>query len=110
MGTTDNAAAPAADQLAVEQLATTDQAEAPAVAQTADLERYTEPYSIWAALETGHVVLIRASWLVKHAKAGGVLSRRQDLPEEAFMSLAELKAMYGDGNKDGVLPIIAISL
>eukprot|EP00966_Prymnesium_polylepis_P158109 3654424-Prymnesium_polylepis.1 len=27
-----------------------------------DLKRYTKPQSIWAALRTGHVRLLRASW------------------------------------------------
>ena len=76
---------------------------------TIDLARYTEPMSIWVALMTGHVRLVKMSWLIKHAKAKGILSRRQELPEEAFISVEELKRMYGDGNKDGVLPIIAIS-
>jgi hypothetical protein len=47
--------------------------------------------------------------VVKHAKAGGILMRRQELPEEAFISVEELERMFGDGNYDGVLPIIAIS-
>ena len=38
-----------------------------------------------------------------------MLSRRQELPPEAFFTVSELKAMYGDGNQDGVVPIIAIS-
>ena len=38
------------------------------------------------------------------------LRRRQELPEEAFVSVEELKQMYGDGNHDGVLPIIAMNL
>ena len=74
-----------------------------------DLERYTEPKSIWVALETGHVRLVKMSWLIEHSKNGRILARRQELPEEAFISVAELKRLYGDGNRDGVLPIIAIS-
>lgn len=73
------------------------------------LERYTEPASIWEALATGHVKLVKMRWLIAYYEAGGVLPRRQDLPPEAFISLEELKRMYGDGNRDGVLPIIAVS-
>ena len=69
-----------------------------------------QPTSIWLALATGHVRLVKSSWLIKQSKAGKVLSRRQELPKEAFITLAELKTMYGDGNRDGVLPVIAISL
>ena len=74
-----------------------------------DLARYTEPMSIWEALIKGHVRLVKMSWIIKWSKAGKILARRQDLPEEAFISVDELKALYGDGNRDGVLPIIAIS-
>eukprot|EP00966_Prymnesium_polylepis_P279238 6451189-Prymnesium_polylepis.1 len=75
----------------------------------ADLNRYTEPESIWAALMSGNVRVLRASWLVAHGKAGHILARRQDLPEEAFIGVDELKRILGEGNPDGVLPIIAIS-
>ena len=76
---------------------------------TIDLARYTKPESIWVALMSGHVRLVRMSWLIEHSKAKGVLARRQELPKEAFISVDELKTLYGDGNTDGVLPIIAIS-
>ena len=74
-----------------------------------DLDRYAKPMSIWAALMTGHVRLVKMSWLIAFHEAGGVLPHRQALPAEAFMSIDELKGEYGDGNEDGVLPIIAIS-
>ena len=74
-----------------------------------DPTRYTKPASIWAALETGHVRLLKMSWPIEHAAKGGTLSRRQELPKKAFISVQELKAQYGDGNSDGVLPIISIS-
>ena len=44
------------------------------------LTRYTEPASIWRALETGHVRLLKASYLMKLSDANGVLRRRQELP------------------------------
>lgn len=66
-----------------------------------DLERYTQPASIWAALDTGCVRLVRLSWLVAHWKAGKVLPRRQELPEEAFIPLAELKQMSGRVGRTG---------
>ena len=74
-----------------------------------DLARYTQPESIWQALMTGHVRLVKMTWLIKSSKSGKILARRQELPEEAFISVEELKMMFGDGNSDGVLPIIAIS-
>jgi hypothetical protein len=38
-----------------------------------------------------------------------VLARRQDLPEEAFVSVEELILQFGDSNVDNVLPIVVIS-
>ena len=90
-----NSAAPAAEQAAA--------------VNSIDLDRYTKPTSIWVALLTGHVRLVKSSWLIAHSKAKCILPRRQELPEDAFISVDELKSMYGEGNKDGVLPMIAIS-
>ena len=58
---------------------------------------------------TCHVRLLKMSWLIAHHKARKILMRRQELPEEAFISVNELQRLYGTGNGDGVLPIIAIS-
>ena len=102
-------AAPLSDSTLVSGLPPTGQQQGALQSTTIEIARYTEPMSIWVALMTGHVRLVKMSWLIKHAKAKGILSRRQELPEEAFISVEELKRMYGDGNYDGVLPIIAIS-
>ena len=61
--------------------------------------RYCEHASVWAAIEGGHTSGVRAgdvrllslSWLMDHAGKGGVLSRRQELPDEAFISAARLR-------------------
>ena len=67
-------------------------------ANTNDGARYREHASIWAALEgdgdkvrPGDVRLISLNWLMALAERGGVLPRRQDLPEEAFLSSAQLR-------------------
>jgi len=83
---------------------------------------YSSVETIWAALaeETKgagpNVRLLRASWVMKQSRIEGArLARRQDLPEEAFISLAELKAMYdmsdnhGHGNGPKYAPVIALS-
>ena len=72
-------------------------------------ERYTTPHAIWEALSTDHVKLLRASYLVKLAREGRVLCRRQELPPDAFIGVEELKSLYGDGNRDGVLPVLSVS-
>ena len=70
-------------------------------------DRYIRFDSIWTALEgrqglddqdttsvrPGDVRLLSAKWLMERAKKGEPLSRRQDLPEEAFLSAAQLKAI-----------------
>ena len=69
--------------------------------------RYTRFDSVWTALEgrqaiddqdtasvrPGDVRLLSANWLVERARKGEPLSRRQELPEEAFLSVAQLKAI-----------------
>ncbi|EOD22485.1 hypothetical protein EMIHUDRAFT_240249 [Emiliania huxleyi CCMP1516] len=67
-------------------------------ANTNDGARYREHDSIWAALEgdgdkvrPGDVRLISLNWLMALAERGDVLPRRQDLPEEAFLSSAQLR-------------------
>ena len=65
---------------------------------TIDGTRYREHASVWAALEgdgdkvrPGDVRLISLNWLMALAERGGVLPRRQELPEEAFLSSAQLR-------------------
>ncbi|EOD12687.1 hypothetical protein EMIHUDRAFT_213472 [Emiliania huxleyi CCMP1516] len=65
---------------------------------TNDGARYREHASVWAALEgdgdkvrPGDVRLISLNWLMALAERGDVLPRRQDLPEEAFLSSAQLR-------------------
>ncbi|CAK0833800.1 unnamed protein product [Prorocentrum cordatum] len=82
---------------------------------TFDLARYTDPASLFDALaftvdDLHPVRLVRMTWLLQ--QRGAVLKRRQELPEEAFVSADELRAVWeagGRGGKDQVAPIIAIS-
>ena len=41
-------------------------------------------------LASSAVALLDAQWIIKHAKKGGVLTHRQALPKEAFLSFADL--------------------
>ncbi|EOD06662.1 hypothetical protein EMIHUDRAFT_258811, partial [Emiliania huxleyi CCMP1516] len=41
-------------------------------------------------LANGAVALLDAQWIISHAEAGGVLTHRQALPDEALLSLADL--------------------
>lgn len=51
---------------------------------------YVNVNSLWEALGSDDVVLVRGSWLVDHAAVGGVLPRRQACPLPAFMPVSEL--------------------
>ncbi|EOD17301.1 hypothetical protein EMIHUDRAFT_244161 [Emiliania huxleyi CCMP1516] len=56
-------------------------------------------------LASGAVALLDAQWIIRHAEAGGVLTHRQALPEEAFLSLADLVKATGED----WLPVAALS-
>ena len=77
--------------------------------------RYVKHDAVWAALDgdgetaSAHddVRLVRLSWLMAlgtpgtrvHAEFGGVLRRRQDLPEAAFVGADELRAMERNSSR-----------
>ena len=77
-------------------------------------ERYSRPESVWRVLAAPNVRLLRASFLIELAQNGGVLQRRQDLIEKAFLPLVELRAIHAEASSlltgfDGALPIVAVS-
>ena len=59
--------------------------------------KYRDHASVWAALEgdanvrAGDVRLLSLKWLMALADKGGALPRRQELPEEAFVTAAQLR-------------------
>jgi hypothetical protein len=76
---------------------------------------YNSIESLWAGLSSGDVALLRGSWLVKLAREGGVLGRRQNCPPEAFISLEELQAIHESSSakpqysERKLAPILAVS-
>jgi len=58
-------------------------------------------------LASGAIALVDAQWIISHAEAGGVLTHRQALPKEAFLSLADL--VEASRASLGGLPVIALS-
>jgi len=76
---------------------------------------YDSPTSLWEALESKDVLLVRGTWLMQLAKNDGTLPRRQDCPREAFASLEELKSIYEDSSakpkyaNQKRVPIVAVS-
>ena len=76
---------------------------------------YEEKLMLWRSLGGGDlervlesvaVALLDAQWVISHAEAGGVLTNRQALPKEAFLSLADLVEATTGG---GLLPVGALS-
>ena len=96
-----------------------------------DGEIYFKPEKMYSLMRRGSdgspapVRLLRLSWLLQQARRRAVLPRRQELPEEAFLSEAEVRAlprghvgkdcetcgcgMTDDQRADKPLRIIAIS-
>ena len=60
------------------------------------------------ALTSGAVALLDAQWIISHAEASGVLTHRQSLPREAFLSLADLIFAMADPAVFG-LPVAVLS-
>jgi hypothetical protein len=64
-----------------------------------DGETFFKPEALYSLLRQGSdgspapVRLLSLSWLLKQARRGAVLPRRQELPEEAFLSEAEVRAL-----------------
>ncbi|EOD05795.1 hypothetical protein EMIHUDRAFT_466011 [Emiliania huxleyi CCMP1516] len=58
-------------------------------------------------LASGAVALLDAQWIISHAVAGGVLTHRQALPKEAFLSLADLVEAIDEYSLS--LPVAALS-
>ena len=64
-----------------------------------DGQIFFKPEKMYSLLRQGSdgspapVRLLRLSWLLEQARRGAVLPRRQELPEEAFLSEAEVRAL-----------------
>ena len=70
---------------------------------------YLDVETLLASVESGAIAAVKGTWLVGLHKRGGRLSRRQDLPPEAFWSADELKRVARAlGDDFGVL-FVALS-
>ena len=64
-----------------------------------DGQIFFKPEKMYSLMRQGRdgspapVRLLRLSWLLEQARRGAMLSRRQELPEEAFLSEAEVRAL-----------------
>ena len=70
---------------------------------------YFDVETLLTSVESGAIAAVKGTWLVGLHKRGGRLSRRQDLPPEAFWSAGELKRVaLALGDDFGVL-FVALS-
>ena len=79
---------------------------------TASDVRYTDPETPFALAETGDVALLSFNWLAARAATRAPLPRRQDLPPEAFVKVAALRAMHAAAPAHvaaAVLPMLSVS-
>ena len=86
-----------------------------------DANAWTSAWARWAgktleASMSGEIAggepavrLIDARYLIELAERGGVLPRRQNLPEDAFLDLAHVRHMTETGFGGGALRVIAVS-
>lgn len=102
----------------------------PVSLRPADIKRYISEQPIWDALKQPigneanerDVVLLSLEWVIKWARAGKVLPRRQDLPPGAVLTAEAIQQIYeasAEGDSLGrhryrrgdsaALPVIAIS-
>lgn len=56
--------------------------------------RYLDYASIWKALECRDTLLVRGSWLMQWSASGKTLTRRQDMPDEAYWDAEELRKQF----------------
>jgi Ran GTPase-activating protein (RanGAP) involved in mRNA processing and transport len=79
------------------------------VASAAAPNPYFDVETLLASVESGAIAAVKGTWLVGLHKRGGRLSRRQDLPPEAFWSACELRRVaWALGDDFGVL-FVALS-
>jgi hypothetical protein len=79
------------------------------VASAAAPNPYFDVETLLASVESGAIAAVKGTWLVGLHKRGGRLSRRQDLPPEAFWSAGELRRVARAlGDDFGVL-FVALS-
>ena len=75
----------------------------------AETNPYFDVETLLASVESGAIAAVKGTWLVGLHKRGGRLSRRQDLPPEAFWSAGELRRVaLALGDDFGVL-FVALS-
>ena len=77
-------------QIAVEQIDEFMKSHASAAQIEESFAMYDTPDCIWKTLESEDVRLVRSDWVMEQGRAGRVLSRRQELSEQAFMKVSDL--------------------
>jgi len=67
------------------------------------------PQALLDSVESGAIAPLKGRWLVKLQEGGGSLSRRQDLPREAFWTADELRRHVDALGDDYGLLFVALS-
>ena len=78
---------------------------------SADAERppHMGPEVLLDSVGSGAIAALKGSWLVELEARGGTLSRRQDLPPEAFWTVDELRRLVDALGDDYGLLFVALS-
>ena len=84
-------------------------AAAPVVAKPSAKPPHFGPEALLKSVASGAIAPLRGSWLVELGSQGGRLSRRQDLPEEAFFGIEELRRLVEALGEDYGLLFVALS-
>ena len=61
------------------------------------------------SVDSGAIAPISGRWLVAHARAGGVMKRRQELPSEAFVAPSKVHRLVAALGEDFGLAFVALS-
>ena len=80
-----------------------------AMAKPSEKPPHFGPEALLESVASGAIAPLRGSWLVELESQGGRLSRRQDLPAEAFFGIEELRRVVEALGEDYGLLFVALS-
>lgn len=78
-------------------------------AASTGLRDYFTPDALIRSVHTGSIAPLRGSWIIHLQNAGGALSRRQELPKEAFFTAADISHLVTALGDNWGLLVVALS-